>query len=824
MRKIIFLTIVSLLSLSVYAQHEQKFSAVNPVLFNYKTSQVYINPPVKFNGGKNIISPDPDRYPWEAKLENGMPNVVRDINGFLAIYLSCFLVHSDVPFSKVGSFAFTNNTNSLTGWTRPDAGLYWYNPAGKTVDEKISPTYQTGFRATNIVAVDIESMGIYEDTDPGVMNPFKVVYLPQRENLNHLVAAYEMPRTFEPNGILSGFTQMKEDRQQVQKEFTFRFINADTHMNLLKQNGKYYLMSRINAKRSSLLPGETLPFPGVDPRVRYRRETITELGENLESKACDIDVALDMSDNQWEPYSVQPFRLPGFDTDVWWGLVTAFGTRADESVANRQRTELAISNDGLHWRYLKPGSPFLDNGTDPQSDDHGCINVAKPILAEKFSSNPRDLLYFYAASRQLHVSERNSGISLAIGKYGKWAGLRADEEVQKFHSINPVDTEFVTEATLPKVSLYDLMRLGSSNAPYVLADVTEDPRGKKIADLNSYVLLRMSVYDPDEEHGEGMLLGGSLGSSKQGTTNVSDNYEYVGMKDDEDLHSKGLIFKYMKSLSESRPDEIIALRHLTEVPVVLTAEVKNATFYGLKFNVGYGASVNLLDITVGNRFVGRGSWGYKPIDPAQACHTFDFSDIEHVPNQFIPTQAEKGTIAVSLMAKSTSQGKQSILRMYGDDKNYIGLSYTSEGVFQYRTVLHGTEFASMTIAPPVGQTFNNHKVVLTVEALKNSERKYGKDLNEDATVLRVSCPDLNFEQVVQQPILWNWKHAEGSVTDTDKANARAFAYVNFSAFVAGIDKITVGGIDAQCTEGFNGEIYNVEISKTLPPGTNDFWE
>ena len=92
------------------------------------------------------------------------------------------------------------------------------------------------------------------------------------------------------------------------------------------------------------------------------------------------------------------------------------------------------------------------------------------------------------------------------------------------------------------------------------------------------------------------------------------------------------------------------------------------------------------------------------------------------------------------------------------------------------------------------------------------------------TVLRVSCPDLSFEQVVQQPILWNWKHAEGAITDADRANARAFAYVNFSAFIPGMDKITIGGKDASCTDAFAGEIYNVEISKTLPPGTNDFWE
>ena len=120
---------------------------------------------------------------------------------------------------------------------------------------------------------------------------------------------------------------------------------------------------------------------------------------------------------------MQPFRSPGFEKGIWWGLVTMFGTEGDQQVQHKQRTELAISNDGIHWRYVKAGVPYLDNGTDPQSDDYGCINIAKPVLNTRFSSNPMDAYYFYAASNQRHIEGRNPGISLAIGKKGKIAGL-----------------------------------------------------------------------------------------------------------------------------------------------------------------------------------------------------------------------------------------------------------------------------------------------------------------------------------------------------------------------------------------------------------------
>lgn len=38
----------------------------------------------------------------------------------------------------------------------------------------------------------------------------------------------------------------------------------------------------------------------------------------------------------------------------------------------------------------------------------------------------------------------------------------------------------------------------------------------------------------------------------------------------------------------------------------------------------------------------------------------------------------------------------------------------------------GIPFANMTIAPPTGKSFANKEVILTFEAVKNTDRKYAK--------------------------------------------------------------------------------------------------
>ena len=576
----------------VMAQNNQNYSAVNPVLFSYKPSDVRIVSPVKHNEGKNIIVPTPTKYPWEKNLGNGMPNVVVDDSGNLSLYVSCFLIPSPVPFSKVGVMAYTNGSSDPTAWSRPDAGLYWYNPEDSIPDTKLSPVFNSGYQPTNVVAVDIESLGIYEDTDYGVDKPMKLVYLPQREKYNMLVAGYEMKKEFDGKGLLSGFSQMKQDRLSRQIEYNFRFINADTHMGYLKFGGDYYLYSRINAKRSTLYPGESLPFPAADPRDRYRRETVTKLGKTLRSGDYDFDVALDRSTQQWEPYSLQPFQFPDFKNDMWWGIVTMFGSTADADVSSRQRVELAVSNNGVDWRYLAPGVPFLDNGSAPESDDHGCINMGKPIFAGKYSTDANDLLYYYVASRQRHVGGRVAGVSLAKGKYGKWAGLSAGHTEGVFRSVVPPKVK--STSALVRMSLYEALRHGAVYAPSILADVTEDPRGKPMASLDSYVSTSIYAYDKAKPDGKGMIIVGSLGSSVKGSSDISDNYESVGEVGEIDLHSKDYIFQYMKHVANAEPKRIVSLKDdLGDVPIVLKAVVKNATFYGFQQKGGVGAERNI---------------------------------------------------------------------------------------------------------------------------------------------------------------------------------------------------------------------------------------
>lgn len=748
-----------------------------------------------------------------------MPNALVDSAGNVSIYESSFLVFSNIPPSKVGAMVYTNNTSNIDAWVRPDVGLYWYNKDGKTSDEVISPTFGTGFKSTNIVAVDIESLGIYDDRTTK-QNPIKLIYLPQRESGNKIISAYEMPRTVNDKGVLTGFYKMKNDRKEAQFNFTFDFINGDTHMNFLKQQGIYYFVSRINAKRSYLKEGEHLPFSPSDPRKRYRRETITSVGQDLTSKNVKLAVALDMSTPKWEPYSMQPFRLPGFEHDMWWGLVTMYGTSGDPNVADKQRTELALSNDGFNWRYLKPGAPFIDNGEDPTSDDYGCINIAKPVYKTKFDADTTKLYYFYAASNARHVSGRNPGISVATGNYGKIAAICAKDVQETFYSVH--ESSYHLPDLTPTYSFYNALYLGSDLYPRILSDVTEDPTGKTLNNMNSYAAVLIYVLDESKPNGLGDYICGSLGSSILGTTNVSDNYENVGfVRGGVDGNSKKCIFKYLEDLSKISPSKIISVKDLNRIPVVVQTILKNAKIYGIGFNVGKGATGPALDIASSTMAIPSGVWTFDKLRSG-ANQTEDFGRLPLSANETSPTNRVMGTIALKASVTSDTSD-QTLIHIYSpDNNNCISITY-SDGKFTYTLKKDGLPFAQMTISPPDGKTFIHHDVFVTVEAVKREYRKYGTDIDEQVTTFRVQCPDLNFEKIVPQPILWDWKHEEGKITESDKANARSFAFITFSSFTPDMTKITVGAEDETGAHRFLGNISKAQIADYLPLGKEDFW-
>ncbi|MBO4984405.1 MAG: T9SS type A sorting domain-containing protein [Bacteroides sp.] len=798
---------------------DRHYSAVNPVLFSYQTGDVYIKPPQKYNNGAHLLAPDPQKYPWEERLENGMPNALVDSEGNISVYFSSFIIFSPTPPSKVGVMAFTNTTNNFTSWERPNAGLYWYNPNGTTSDEKISSTYQEGFQNTNLVAVDIESLGIYDDGSSD--KPMKLIYMPQREFQYKYLGAYEADRSFTDEGILSAFYDMKNDRLQEQSVFTFRNINADTHMNWLQHNGKYYFTSRVNSRRSALKEGETLPFT-TDPRKRYRRSTITEVGEQIATKNLDFNVILDYSTQQWEPYGMQPFRLPGFDDDIWFGLVTMYGVEGYPDIEMKQRTELAISSNGVDWNYLKPGVPFLNNSVDSLADDFGCINIATPVYNSKLHAgrNPNDPFFFYASSRIGHTEGRNPGISLATSKYGKLAGLQATDE-KIFYSVNPVTHSGHSLSAMPYFSVKKAFAIGAEFYPYILGDITEDPTGKMLTQMNSYVSVRMFSYDSSRTGGLGYCLGGSLGSSKRGTQEVSDEYQTTPfITNGVDGNSKEGILRYLKAYSDGHPQEIVSLKEFPEIPLVFETRVKNATFYGIKFT-GANDGTTSLDVSTAMEDKTTHIWDFRPADPILSeCHIEDFSDVSHYPNMILPTQMNAGSMALKITPHDAPYD-QTALRMMGDTANYISIDYLTSGNIRYRLVKEGTDFLNMQIAPPAGTNFLGKDVLVTIESVKQTDRKYHADYNEETTVMRVKCPDLNFEQVINQEILWNFRR--DTPTAVDSCYARGFAYLAFSAFVGNMNKIVVGGASDDCDNKFLGEIHQVEVADNLPEGDTDFW-
>ena len=90
MCKDIFTIYILLLAHTTVAQ-DQNYTAVNPLLFSYSDSDVCIRPPQKYADGKQIMSPDSFKYPWETRLDNGMPNAIVDKHGNVAVYFSSFL-------------------------------------------------------------------------------------------------------------------------------------------------------------------------------------------------------------------------------------------------------------------------------------------------------------------------------------------------------------------------------------------------------------------------------------------------------------------------------------------------------------------------------------------------------------------------------------------------------------------------------------------------------------------------------------------------------------------------------------------------------------
>lgn len=358
------------------------------------------------------------------------------------------------------------------------------------------------------------------------------------------------------------------------------------------------------------------------------------------------------------------------------------------------------------------------------------------------------------------------------------------------------------------------------------------PRGNDLETVTSFITSQFCcfsetapiyTYDSADEHGVGHFLGGTLGSSKQGTTTISDDYEVVPfVTGGKDGTTKQFLFDFLKRFSQENPRAIVSLKEFNPIPIVLEARVKNAVIYGLKFNKSPLAQEAAISFDEASAYQFSNHWAYTS-EEAGRVFTYDFSRQAKLPNQSFPTDLKSGAISILATPGEAVASTQTLLRLYGsDDENDLGIYYDAEGNFRYTLKRDGMPYAQMIIPPPIGKKFAGHQVQITLESVKYEDRKYGRSLPENTCVLRVFCPDLGLDHILQQEILWNWKHAPGSITDSDRANARAFAYLQFSAFSPGMTNLTIGGEKANPATPFTGTIHRVEFADKLAPGENDF--
>lgn len=373
---------------------------------------------------------------------------------------------------------------------------------------------------------------------------------------------------------------------------------------------------------------------------------------------------------------------------------------------------------------------------------------------------------------------------------------------------------------MPLLSVRDAFSIGSKFYPQILADITDDPRTSPIKDLKSYVMSKIYSYNPNTEHGLGMFLGGTMGSSVHGTHDISDQFEATSaFEEGMDGMSKENILNYMRLLSAFQPTQIISFKE-TFIPIVLETTIKNATLFSIKFASAKDGSV-AIDFDKAGVYKPQTLWTFKPTTPILSdIYVKSFQNEKWFPNKIIPTKMEEGSIALKINP-TKFQEQQTILIMPNDEHNYISINLTKDGVLQYTLKKEGDDYLVLQTSPPEGKDFYGKDVFMTIEVVKNKQRKYDKKYTEEVTIMRTSCPELGFEKIERQPIIWNFRR--DTPTSVDSSYARGYAYLPFSAFVGGIDKIIIGGSDEAGKDKFKGAIYQIEIADHLPSGTSDFW-
>lgn len=860
-KEITLLTALFFLDFSAYGQGAgSRFSSVNPVLFLYTADDIYINTPSKYNNGNHLLRQNQEQYPWEDRWDNGYPNAFVAPDGNVSLYLSIYDFFDPDKISSSGSIEFLRTNNSLSTWERPDLGVLYYNGGTSPPKDRVN-RMMLGVN-TNLVAKGLEVMGMTKDLPS---NTLQLVYrlfgktAPNMPIFNgHTMNGYSANADFDNHGAFSIFTSIPtfdSEYNQVQYNFNAPFLSADTHNQLFSFRGENFFTTRLRVKSHEPVPAyqpnndrPSKPTSGDEHRL-YRRSYIVPLGSEMQNSSAELIPALDPQPNDMEPYSLQAFRLPGFESDILWGLVTMYDNACNSNCWtdpdwDTQWTELAISADGRHWKYLKPGEPFIPNGhqqNNTNADDQSTVNIALPVSHTQFHSPdyPEEQYYFYMSSKEKHKDDnRVAGLSLAKGDYGKMAGLKTTS-AKTFASMNPKNSPLLKKQDLIHIRFSSLFTPGAEVKLGLLTDVSSYINSEVVdpnIPLASYVRVDMYAYDEDEPLGQGTLLAGAYGNSQTNglpsrhyeTVPFSVTYHHGTEQFSTISNSKSLLFNHLWNSANKEGDEkIVTVNDFDNTPVLLEAEVKDAVHYGIELETDAVNTEAASQFTPPNPI-----YSFYPSNTTfgilnRCSETKQDQSIAYpLPNQIPITELGQGTIAIKVKpSQSHPETDQYVFGLWGDDSNHLALLYGEDGNYHYRLRKDGIDFVKRAITPSnLGLTsFAGETATITIE--NTNTNKYHKGgfpdpipgtAGEQRNIvpnLRVKVGETNY--IVVPFVDFTLPNIDGSLNAKDTADARISYYDLFASFIPEL-KYAVVGYNDQCNGGFIGDIFAVEFATELP--------
>jgi len=323
--------------------------------------------------------------PWENALNNLYPNLLWDEEDKLfKLWYKCVLADPDAiakmdrpsTVHDVGWYLLYATSRDGIQWEKPELGLHAFE----------------GNSATNIVARDTPNVGVFKDPhDPDPARRYKMVYD---------VGLGKLRARFSPDGI-----HWSDPLEML----GFGARNGDTHNNAFwdERTGKYLWFTKLYLGERLAARYESTDFLNWKNNGMVMRSTLAE------GRAS-------------QTYCMPAFRY----ANGYLAWLMMYHPGKDRSVD----CELAWSPDGLTWRRVFPGTPFIPRGTKGSYDSECIYAMSGPPVEEN-----GQLLIFYGGDDFPHTGwKRDCVPCLARLPVDHFGGYQPVEEKIAFLMTEPL--------------------------------------------------------------------------------------------------------------------------------------------------------------------------------------------------------------------------------------------------------------------------------------------------------------------------------------------------------------------------------------------------